>query len=205
MATRDSNRCPEGAWLNVTPAPLWSLKNTRSTLRCVARRLARIGQSSSRSMSVEAVRQAGVARASTCNGRIAVPLTFCVHVLCDLSAQGWTLRVTRDRIMALAPANGVDPLSEKARVRAAHMLERDAQLRQPAVRNFIRELERRRLFKGAWHSIFSLMRDGSLGIDCQDGHEVPSAAQEPARSDARASPAIVGGHLHTFSSEASIR
>src|SRR5205814_802907 len=37
---------------------------------------------------------------------------------------------------------------------------RDAQLRQPAVKSFIRSMERTRYFNGRFVSIFSLMRDG---------------------------------------------
>ncbi|HVL68776.1 MAG TPA: Druantia anti-phage system protein DruA [Vicinamibacterales bacterium] len=56
--------------------------------------------------------------------------------------------------------NGMDAVEERARVRAAHVIERDAQLRQPGVMRFIAEMEHRRLHNGEWHSIFSLMRDG---------------------------------------------
>jgi hypothetical protein len=87
-------------------------------------------------------------------------LIFCINVLCDLRAQGWKLRLTPRKILALAPTNGVDAVEERARVRAAHLIERDAQLRQPSVRRFIAEMERRRLHNDEWHSIFSLMRDG---------------------------------------------
>ena len=50
--------------------------------------------------------------------------------------------------------------TRKAQVRAAHLIERDAQLLQPPTRRFIRGMERRRLYGGSWCSIFSLMRDG---------------------------------------------
>lgn len=52
-------------------------------------------------------------------------------------------------------------MEEKARVRRAHLIERDAQLGQASVRAFVSEMERRRLWRGEWHSVFSLMRDGS--------------------------------------------
>ena len=68
------------------------------------------------------------------------------------------------------PANWIEvapPLDDdgsvearKAQIRAAHLIERDAQLCQPSVRRFVREMERRRLHKGEWRSIFTLMRDG---------------------------------------------
>jgi hypothetical protein len=40
------------------------------------------------------------------------------------------------------------------------LVERNAQLRDPAVVDFIQSIERRRLTKKGWHSIFSVMRDG---------------------------------------------
>jgi hypothetical protein len=52
-------------------------------------------------------------------------------------------------------------MAEKARVRAAHKVDRDQQLRQPSVRRFVRSMEQRRLHKGEWRSVFSLMRNGA--------------------------------------------
>jgi hypothetical protein len=40
------------------------------------------------------------------------------------------------------------------------MVERDAQLHEGPVQEFVRSMEQRRLTNNAWHSIFSLMRDG---------------------------------------------
>ncbi len=85
----------------------------------------------------------------------------CVSVLCDLWAQGWTFRAEGGSVLARPPeANGVSPELEKARLRAAHLHARDAQLRKLAVRDFVRGMERRRLGPNGWASIFSLMRDG---------------------------------------------
>jgi hypothetical protein len=106
------------------------------------------------------VRSGALARASKTSGRVTIPLVFYINVLCDLRAQGWTLRLTRTKVLALAPANGLGAAEEKARIKAAHAIDRDAQLQQPSVRRFVEEMERRRLHKGEWISIFSLMRDG---------------------------------------------
>ena len=59
------------------------------------------------------------------------------------------------------PSNeGATPEEIKQRVRAGHLVRRDAQLREPAVAEFVRGLEQRRLGPAGWVSIFSLMRDG---------------------------------------------
>ena len=83
-----------------------------------------------------------------------------ICVLADLRGQGWALKVQRDQILVKQPTSIDDPLHEKQRVRRLHEIERDNQLRQPAVRQFIREMERRRLGPSGWVSVFSLVRDG---------------------------------------------
>src|SRR5438128_12340029 len=61
----------------------------------------------------------------------------CVSVLCDLWVQGWTFRADGGLVLAKPPeANGVSPELEKARLRAAHLHARNAQLRKPAIREF---------------------------------------------------------------------
>lgn len=50
---------------------------------------------------------------------------------------------------------------EKAKTRRRHLLARDVQLNETSVADFIRGMEKRRLTDKGWHSIFSLMRDGS--------------------------------------------
>ena len=82
-------------------------------------------------------------------------------VLKDLVAQRWGIRV-RKGIVSVSPPEevGADPALEKERVRRQELIKRDAQLRKPSVRKFIRSMERRRLHDGQFVSIFSLMRDG---------------------------------------------
>src|SRR5439155_8517745 len=56
---------------------------------------------------------------------------------------------------------GATPDEIKRRIREGHLLERDAQLRQPSVREFIKAMEQQRLGpRKSWTSITSLMRDG---------------------------------------------
>lgn len=90
-----------------------------------------------------------------------VALKFACSVIVDVVAQGWEVAVTRTGIELRSPRiEGVSPDELKRRIREGHMLERDAQLREPSVREFIKSMEQRRLGPSGWVSIFSLMRDG---------------------------------------------
>jgi hypothetical protein len=90
-----------------------------------------------------------------------VSLKFACSVVVDMVAQGWELNITRTVLELRSPSSeGITPEQLKNRIRVGHLLERDAQLREPSVREFIRTMEQRRLFGLHWISIFSLMRDG---------------------------------------------
>jgi hypothetical protein len=160
MATADAVRESPLPRIDITPSRLWRYPNPRKTIRWVVSALIRSQGDSNQPLVPDVVRSAGVARARKSGGRVTVPLVFYINVICDLRAQGWTLRLTRRKVLAVAPTNGLVAAEEKARIRAAHAVDRDIQLQQPSVRRFIEEMERRRLHKGEWFSIFSLMRDG---------------------------------------------
>ena len=87
-------------------------------------------------------------------------LFFCVHVVLDLVSQGWTLRCEDERVTIMSSSSPGEALS-KEEIRQGHLLDRDSQLREPAVREFVHAMERRRLGPSGWVSIYSLMRDGS--------------------------------------------
>jgi hypothetical protein len=80
-------------------------------------------------------------------------------VLTDLVIQGWALRVQRG-VAQVKPPEMVQQAEEKQRIQRQELVRRNAQLRQPAVKEFIRSMERSRYFNGRFVSIFSLMRDG---------------------------------------------
>ena len=83
-----------------------------------------------------------------------------IRVLGDLLRQGWALDAGKE-ISATPPEIGTgDDGAERERIRAQEHLKRDEQLRTPAVRTFIRGMERQRLHRGRFCSIFNLMRDG---------------------------------------------
>jgi hypothetical protein len=81
-------------------------------------------------------------------------------VLLDLALQGWTLEVADEIILHERSLDPESQLDFKQRIRNQHLAERNAQLREQSVAEFIRSMERRRLTHKGWHSIFSVMRDG---------------------------------------------
>jgi hypothetical protein len=82
-----------------------------------------------------------------------------LSVTIDLVAQGWRITATEPEV-TIEFSNGVSPEAEKERIRRAHLIDRDDQLREGSVSAFIRGMEKKRLTPKGWHSIFSLMRDG---------------------------------------------
>jgi hypothetical protein len=92
-------------------------------------------------------------------------LVACLSVTIDLIAQGWRI-ITTSPVVVIEFTNGFSPEAEKERIRHVHLIDRDDQLRQPATRAFIKGMEKKRLTKKGWHSIYSVMRDGeSLARD----------------------------------------
>lgn len=89
------------------------------------------------------------------------PLRVLVGVLCDLKSKGWRFRFRNGAGAIAAPEeSGGTILEQKDRVRSSLLVERDAQLRIPSVRAFVKGMEQRRMGPNDWISIFSLMRDG---------------------------------------------
>src|SRR5262245_36976667 len=82
-------------------------------------------------------------------------------VASGLVRQGWGVSVSAGKIAfdRPQPLQG-NAVAEKARLRAQKLTERAEQLRTPSVRAFVNSMERRRLHRGKFISIFSLMRDG---------------------------------------------
>lgn len=79
-------------------------------------------------------------------------------VLADLVNQGWSCRVQSNLVQIARPA---DEEPDRERIRMQLHVQRDRYLQRLPVQDFIKSMERRRLFRGQWTSIFSLMRDGS--------------------------------------------
>ena len=82
-------------------------------------------------------------------------------ILTDLVMQGWQLKVSRDNKVTVArPETTRCRETARAAIRMQEMLKRDEQLARPSVSSFLMSMERKRLFKGRFVSIDSLMRDG---------------------------------------------
>ena len=154
------NPTPVNGWVELSP-PVIRGAHGRRCLRALVRRVGATQRTADPARFSD-VRRRSVADVSRERSDRVADLTFCINVLCDMVSQGWRLRTRKGRLYAKPPsAIDSDPAEEKARVRRAHLIERDAQLALPSVRAFVVEMERRRLWRGQWHSVFSLMRDGS--------------------------------------------
>lgn len=94
-------------------------------------------------------------------------LKFACSVVVDMVAQGWDIAPVTGGLELRPPqVKGVSREEQKERIRTGHLLERDAQLREPSVRKFIGSMELKRIGpKGDWVSIFSLLRDGRVLAD----------------------------------------
>ena len=127
----------------------------------VLSRLLHATKTSGRKQALEQVREDIHSSGSAAPSKREVAFKFACSVIVDVAAQGWGISVARSGIELSSPRiDGITPDELKRRVREGHMLERDAQLREPSVREFIKSMEQRRLGPGGWGSIFSLMRDG---------------------------------------------
>lgn len=147
-------------WVRIDPA-LDDDRAAQLLLRRCARKLADLNGDVSTPKQIADVRAESSSRASALGAGVAPRFVLAASVLCDLRAQGWQMRVDHAGIEVASPDfDDVHREEAKAQVRASHLLERDEQLRQPAVRRFIRQMERQRLWRGQWRSIFSVMRDG---------------------------------------------
>jgi len=88
-------------------------------------------------------------------------LMLVCNLLLDLALHGWSVENRRSKILLLPPdKHDESPTLQKDRIRQKHLIERDAQLNEPSVQEFIKGMERRRLTPKGWHSIYSVIRDG---------------------------------------------
>lgn len=140
--------------------------------------------------SVEQLRDELLERAGAW-GRDLQTLRSCAFVLADLRLQGWRLRASEKGICIAYPehVNGAADVSKEF-VRQAHLNQREAQLLQPAVREFIHSMERRRLGPNGWTSIFSLMRQGKEFADKLQGISSLCIEDRPAALSAAIRPYI---------------
>jgi hypothetical protein len=115
-----------------------------------------------RTDALEIAKRRALRKRTECDRRDQQTLVASIKVLSDLSKMGWGIRVTKSTIQISRPVapSTVDDDSRDY-IRRQHHGQRDDQLRQPSVREFIRGLEARRPNGAQLVSIFSLMRDGA--------------------------------------------
>ncbi len=88
-------------------------------------------------------------------------LMLVCNLLIDLALHGWSVENRHSKIVLLPPEKHDESVVlQKDRIRQKHLIERDAQLSEPSVQEFIKGMERRRLTPKGWHSIYSVVRDG---------------------------------------------
>ena len=101
------------------------------------------------------------------------------NLLLDLALHGWSIEIRHSEIVLLPPdEHDESRVLQKDRIRQKHLIERDAQLSEPSVQEFIKGMERRRLTPKGWHSIYSVIRDGeelAVSLRRASGHQDPDA------------------------------
>lgn len=147
------------SWTRLRPAI--RSKKSREVLSAHVRALARVCKDNEYSEALDQLRSSFIDAAALSERSDRQVLLAVGLVLTDLAMQGWQFRV-RSGGIEIRPPTPVsdDRAAEKARIQRQELVKRDAQLRQPAVRQFLRSMERTRVFNGKFASIFSLMRDG---------------------------------------------
>lgn len=116
------------------------------------------------------------------------------HLVADLLDQGWDVSIHRDRVFIMppdaTPVAGESVEQVKSRLRASLQSRRDAQLSDPAVRSFIRRMERPVEFSGRKVSVLNLIDDGhDLASQLRDVALLPPS-ERPAALRRVVSPAI---------------
>ena len=153
------NKRTSYVWTRLSPR--LASGSSRRSYAALARTLATARRGDAHDDAIDEVRAKFVATASQCKGPDRQAQIAGGLVLSDLAIQGWDIRVRKDQVLVKPPAPiDNDRPAEKARIRRQELIKRDAQLRKPAVREFLRSMERTRLFDQKFVSIFSLMRDG---------------------------------------------
>ena len=113
-------------------------------------------------------------RAEATERPLALRAALCV--LTDLARQRWSIRVNGGGAVEVKrpDRNRIDSRQEKARIRAQELVKRDEQLRGPAVRRFVQEMEKSVLYRNGPVSVFSLFRNGrELAESLKRARELP--------------------------------
>ena len=105
----------------------------------------------------------------------ALHLRIAFSVLCDLRAHDWGVKVIDGGVRISHPdRTEMDPRDHKRHIRDSLLVERNAQLTEPATRRFVTGMERPRRHGSGFRSVFSLLRDGAeLAEALKDVRQIP--------------------------------
>lgn len=151
-------RVHDNSWTRLEPR--LSSSASHNAFVDLARLLTKACRGENSEAAVGKVRVAFVDSVATCRRSDRQALLAVGLVVIDLAIQGWAIRVRGDRVEVKPPDPVTDPVAEKERIRRQELVKRNAQLRQPSVQRFLESLERQRIYRGRYVSIYSLMRDG---------------------------------------------
>ena len=149
-----------------------SINETHEALRWLAKTLGNTSPTE-----VEAVRSCALKRVIDLplSEAQALQLRIAFSVLCDLRTHDWIVEVTDGEVRVSHPDLAeMDPRAHKRHIRNSFLVERDAQLDEPATRRFVTGMERPRRHGSGFRSVFSLFRDGSeLATGLEDARRIP--------------------------------
>ncbi len=147
-------------WKNVTIG-LPRGTRVRRAYATYARKLRDVSRSSAHVVAIMRLQQQMLDSVAVYPTRHQATLRACALILADLVLQNWRVRVTQnDEVFVRLPENSGCRDSVRSAIRHQELLKRDEQLSKPSVRAFVAAMERKRLHKNRFVSIYDLMRDG---------------------------------------------
>lgn len=150
---------PEHKWIEFSPT-FSTRKEREQFINCITELVEPTGDSLSvRLKTVEKLRKELAGRVG--QTKVSATVRAACLVFADLVAHGWECCIQEGTIKIARPLGSTDPKKERERVQHQLHVERNRQLQSESVAEFVKGMERRRLHRGHWVSIFSLMRDGN--------------------------------------------
>lgn len=167
----------ESGWIELHPS-LAGNESVRDAFRDHALRLSQAIPSDEEAL--QGILDDSLARTNRTERSLSVDAA--IRVITDLAKQRWSIRVTTRGIVQVRRPQSIstDPDQEKGRVRKQELIKRDEQLRKPAVRRFVKGMEKSTFCQGKPVSVFSLFRDGQ---DLADSLRIARRAPRSERAE----------------------
>lgn len=148
----------ESGWIELHPS-LGRNESVRDAFRNHALRLSEAVPSHEQAL--QTILEDSLARTSRLERSLCVDAA--IRVITDLARQRWSIRVTSKGIVQVKRPQRIstDPHEEKGHLRKQELIKRDEQLRRPAVRRFVKGMEKSTAHRDTTVSVFELFRDGT--------------------------------------------